>query len=546
MILRPGPALLAPAAILLALPVPAQESDCCTNVLVSRGASSDGSTFVSYSADGAFKPKLLLHAGGDHEPGVPVDVVAWEDDQVRGPVKQVAHTYGVVGLVNEHQLALAETTTDGRLELENPAGLLDYDALMWLTLQRARTAREAIDTIVGLCDEYGYGSTGETLSIADPNEVWMMEIIGRGPGVDGILWVAARVPDGSIAVHANMSRIGEFPRDDPDNWRFAPDVVEFATAHGYYDPAAGRPFNWRHAFHPDDSPAARRVCAAREWSVLRRAAPSLNLSPDYHRSVPGAQPYPLFVPVDRKLTVHDVMALMRDHYEGTPFDLTQGIDAGPFGSPYRFRDLGFSVDGVDYIWERAIATQQAGFVMVAQCRGWLPDPIGGVYWYAPDDCYTSAFTPLYCGITKLPPSYTNGDYGRFSWDSAWWIANLVSNLTYDRWSRVIGDVLAAQRAHEDAMRATMPAIERAATDLLATDPALARRFLTDWSVASAERLFADWQELATTILTKHLDGYVRTPDGPQGVGYPESWLRRVIAERGEQLALPKDADASGG
>lgn len=533
------PALL----LLLACPLVGQddEPDACTSIMVSRGASADGSVMITYSADAAFLPKLLHHKGGEHRAGELVDLMAWENDRVRGQVRQVARTYSVVGLMNEHQLALGETTTGGRRELRNPDGLLDYDGLMWLTLQRAKTAREAIRTIDALCAEYGYGSGGETIAIADPKEAWVLEIIGKGPGVKGALWVAARVPEGCISASANMSRIGVFPMDEPESWLHAEDVVTFAVEKGYYDPDSGEPFSWRDAYHPDPSAGSKRACATRVWSIFRRAAPSLELSPDFHRGVEGAEPYPLFVEVDEKLSVADVMGLMRDHYEGTPYDMTKGVAAGPFHSPMRFRGLGFSVDGTDYMWERPIATQQAGFVMLAQCRAWLPDPVGGVYWYTPDDPYTSCFTPLYCGMTRLPGPYVNGDHGRFSWDSAWWVQNLVSNLTYDRWSRILPDVQAAQKQHEGEFFAMMPAVDRAAAELMQTDEALARRFLTDWSVGAAERLFEDWRDLATTILTKHNDGYVRDGNGrSRGVGYPEDWLRRVIEEQGAQLALPPE------
>jgi dipeptidase len=336
-----------------------------------------------------------------------------------------------------------------------------------------------------------------------------MEIIGRGKGQMGALWVAARVPEGCISASANMSRIGAFPLDDPENWRHSPDVVDFAVERGFYDPSSGAPFSWRDAYHPDPSVTSKRACATRIWSIFRRAAPSVSLSPSFHRGVAGAEPYPLFIRVDEKLAVRDVMALMRDHYEGTDFDMTQGLAAGPFGSPMRWRGLNFELDGQRYSWERPIATQQAGFVMLAQCRGWLPDLVGGVYWYTPDDAYTSCFVPLYCGALRLPAPYVAGTYERFSWDSAWWVSNLVSNLTYDRWSRVLPDVLAAQTAHEERFLATMPTIDRAAAELLAQDEALGRQFLTDWSIGAAERLFEAWQGLASDILTKHVDGYVR-------------------------------------
>lgn len=512
--------------------------DACTNILVSAGASVDGSVMITYSADAPFLPRLLHLPAADHAEGALVDVWGWESDDVRGQIPQVAHTYKVVGLMNEHQLALGETTTGGRRELRNRDGLLDYDALMLLTLQRARNAREAIATIDALVNEYGYGSGGETISIADKNETWMMEIIGKGPGVKGAVWVAARIPDGYISAHANMSRITEFPLDDPENWLYAPDVIDFAVEQGFYDPQAGAPFRYRDVYHPGTSTSTYRACATRVWSIYRRAVPSVTFSDDFHRGVEGASDYPLFVRPDEKLSSHDVMQLMRDHYEGTPYDMTQGLAAGPFNSPMRFRGLGFKVDGRSYSWERPIATQQAGFVMLAQCRNWLPDPVGGVYWFTPDDPYTSVFVPFYCGSDALPDCYLEGDHDAFSFDSAWWVFNMVSNLTYDRWSRILPDVQAVQRETETAFMELMPIIDKVAARLAKEDPELLGRYLTEHSLAAGQRTFETWRDLAGFILTKHNDGYVNEViRRPRGVGYPEEWLRRVIADEGEARAL---------
>ena len=296
----------------------------CTSIVVSRGASSDGSVIVTYSADAPFMPRLLRVPGGSYPPGTMVEVRGWEDDEVRGKVRQVGHTYTVVGLMNEHQLSLGETTTGGRHELVDHKGQLDYDGLMFLTLQRARTAREAIATIDALCKEYGYGSSGETFSIADKNEAWIMELIGKGPGQKGIVWVAARVPEGFITSHANMSRITTFPLNEPENWLFSPDVISFAIEKGFYKTDSGKPFSYRDAYHPDQGPGQKRACAGRVWSICRRAAPSRHFSDAYFRGVEGAEDYPLFVKPDKPLAVRDVMALMRDHYEGTPYDMTKG------------------------------------------------------------------------------------------------------------------------------------------------------------------------------------------------------------------------------
>ncbi|WP_165073172.1 dipeptidase [Paludisphaera rhizosphaerae] len=512
----------------------------CTSILVSRGASRDGSVMVTYSADAPFMPKLLRVAGGKWPAGSTVEVKAWEDDEVRGTIPQAERTYTVVGLMNENQVSLVETTTGGRSELVDPKGKLDYDALMMLVLQRAKTAREAIGLVDSLCREHGYSSSGESFSIADKNEVWLMELIGKGPGTKGIVWVAARVPDGCITAHANMSRITTFPMNDPENWLHSPDVIQFAADRGYYRTDSGKPFSFRDAYHPDQSASARRACAGRVWSVYRRSTPSANFSDAWFRGEEGSEDYPLFIKPDRPLELADVMGLMRDHYEGTPYDMTKGVDAGPFGSPLRARDLKFKVDGKDYMWERPISTQQAGFVVVNQMRANLPDAVGGVSWFTPDEASTSCFTPLYCSIDALPASYVSGDYGKFSWDSAWWVTNLVSNLTYDRWSRVFPDVKKAQAEREGALLKMQPVVEETATKLAADDPTLTRAFLTNYSVSTAYAVFRRWRELAEAILTKHVDAYQKDDRGEaQAPGYSPEWLRKVVAgESGARLKLP--------
>ena len=517
----------------------ADGASACTNILVGRRASRDGSVMVTYSSDITIMPRLLRIPGGEHKPGETVEVKGWESDDVRGRIPQAPRTYSVVGLINEHQLSMGETTTGGRRELRDRKGLLDYDALMLLVLQRAKTAREAIAMVDALCREHGYGSSAETLSIADKNEAWIMELINKGPGRKGIVWVAARVPDDCITAHANMSRITTFPQDDPENWLFAPDVVSFAVEKGYYDPKSGKPFSYRDAYHPDHGPSARRACAGRVWSVYRRSAPSANFSDAWFRGEDGAEDYPLFIKPDGPLSAHEVMGLMRDHFEGTPYDMTQGPDAGPFNSPFRLRPLVFHADGKEYMWERPISSPHAGFTVVHQSRASLPDAVGGVTWFTPDDASTSCFTPLYCSIDALPPSYVAGDNQKFSWQSAFWVMNLVSNLAYDRWSHVYPDVRAAQAKQEEAILKMQPIVEEAAAKLVATDPALARSFLTSHSTSTAEGVFRGWQGLAEAILTRHVDGYVKDADGDaHATGYPEEWLRHVIESRPGRFTVP--------
>ncbi len=514
-------------------------ADACTNILVSRGASADGSVFVTFSVDGTGAGQLSLSfpkikKEGDEEDqtekqGVHPAITEWE-----GP------TYKVLNHINEFQVSIGETTFNGRVELTNKhEGALTYDRLMVLGLRRSKTAREAIVEIDRLMQTYGYGSTGETLSIGDKNEVWLMEIMAKGEE-KGAVWVAARIPDGAISAHANMSRITSFPLDDPENWLYSDDVVSFAVEQGFYDPESGKPFSFRDAYHPNISKLIQRACAGRIWSIFRRAAPSKNFSSDFYRVVEGAEPYPLFVVPDEKLSVYDIMQLMRDHYEGTPWDMTKGVGAGPFSSPYRYRGLTFEIDGENYAWERPISSQQAACVWIAQSRNWLPDPIGGVYWYTPDDAFTSCFAPFYVGITDVPKPYKTGSYEKISRESAWWIFNLVSNYAYERYSRVIDDILEVQREQERYYLEMMPEIDKMALALNDIDEGLMRQFLTEYGINTGNALFERWRQLYDDILTKNIDGYRKGKDGPPAeVGYDESWLRKVIVDRGEDLSIGK-------
>ena len=520
----------------------------CTNLIVTKGASADGSVIITYTCDGEFHPRLRSYPAADHGPD---EYIEYRDGagQLRGRVKQVPHTYAVVGLLNEHQLVIAETTFDGRPELENPDGLLNYWELMHLALQRARTAREAIRVITDLVAQHGYRSTGESISIADPQEAWILEIIGTGRGGQGAVWVAVRVPDGYIAAHANKARIGTFPLDDPENCLYSENVIKFAVERGYYDPADGQPFRFDEAYCPSD-PKNLRYGATRVWSLFRRAAPSLNLAPDYHRGVPGAEPYPLWVKPDKKLTLADVFALMRDHYEGTDFDMTRGLDAGPHGTPNRWRPITWKLDDTEYAWERPISTQQTGFSFVGQVRHTLPDPIGGVLWYGVDDTYFTCYVPLYCCIDALPPAYTTGSLNEFSWDSAWWVFKFVANYANLRYADMRADIQAVQRELEGHLLALQPAVEKTALELQQSDPALMRRYLTDYCLMHAEQVVRRWRALGEHLIRKYNDGYIQErPGEPQERGYPQEWLRRVVEDRPTQFRLPsvrpeKKADPS--
>ncbi len=524
--------------ICLATPVVA-----CTNFIATRGATEDGSVIITYTCDGEFHPRLSMHEAADHAAGRMKEIRHWDGSLV-GEIENAPRDHHVVQLMNEHQVVIGETTFDGRPELQNPDGLLHYWVLMNLALQRATTAREAVEIIADLVDRHGYRSTGESFSIGDENEAWIMEMVGPGPGGDGALWVARRIPDGAVCAHANLSRIREFPLDDPDGTLYEPRVIDFAVERGFHDPDSDRPFSFSEAYCPPTAQTLRYT-ETRVWSLFRRAAPSLELPVEFHRGVPGSRPYPLWIEPDEKLSLADVFALMRDHYEGTDYDMTRGVDAGPFGNPNRWRPMNYNVDGADYTWERPISTQQTGFSMVSQSRAWLPDAVGGCLWYGVDDTYTTCYVPLYCCITDLPEAFRTGDLQAFTWDSAWWTFNFVANYAALKYSHMIVDIQAVQAELEGNLLALQPSIDKTASDLAARDPELARDFLTSYSVSSGQSVHRRWRSLADDLLTRYNDGYVKDEEGlPAEVGYPESWLRDVIQLRPEQFLLRRGDDDS--
>jgi dipeptidase len=516
-------------------------SFACTNFLITKGASADGSTMISYSADShVLYGDLCYIPAGHHIEGTMIDIFDWDTGEYHGQIRQVAKTYAVVGLINEHQLSIGETTYGGRSELGDSTGILDYGSLMYLALQRAETAREAIQVMGDLVAEYGYNSSGETFSIADPNEVWIMDMIGKEPGNTGAVWVARRIPDGYISVHANQARIRQFPMNDKENCLYAEDVISFAREKGYFH-GEDEDFSFADAYAPLDF-GALRYCEARVWSMYRRAAPSLNLSTDYIHGVDGAEPYPLWIKPDKRLSVRDVMGLMRDHFEDSEFDLNRGIGAGPFCLPYRWRPLSWTVDDVEYCNERATSTQQTGFSFVTQSRSWLPDPIGGIIWFGVDDTYSTVYVPMYCGIKEVPKSYAVGtaDFDAFSWDSAFWVFNFVANYAYSRYCDMIKDIQVVQRELEGAFEANQPEIEKAAQALYEQAPRLAVDYLTDYSVTQGEAVVQRWKKLGEFLIYKYLDGNMKDEHGEvTHPGYPEDWYRRIVGENGEHFKVRK-------
>lgn len=508
----------------------------CTSLLVTRGATADGSVIITYTCDGEFHPNLKYTPPGDHGAGDSLAIIDWHGNAL-GKIRQVSHTYGYVGLMNEHQLVIGETTFDGREELRNPKGLLPYETLMNLALQRAKTAREAIKVMTELVDEYGYNSTGESFSIADTKEAWILEMIGPGPGGRGAEWVAVKIPDGYVSCHANKARIGEFSLNDPKNCLHSDNVISFAIQKGYYNPRSGEPFRFCEVYCPSTS-KNKRYSDTRVWSIFRRVAPSAQFSPDYHRGIKDAKPYPLWVKPDNKLSAADVFALMRDHYEGTEYDMTKGIDAGSYGNPNRWRPIAWAVDSVDYSWERPISTQQTAYSFVSQSRSWLPDAVGGVFWYGDDDTYTTCYVPLYCGIDSVPKSFAVGSLRRFSWESAWWVFNFVANFANLRYSQMLPEIQAVQKDIEGTFLALQPEVEKLAVNLTKSDPELAIRYLTNYSVTQGEMVVARWREMGEYLITKYNDGYVKDETGrPREEGYPESWLREVLKSRPDQFRL---------
>ena len=513
----------------------------CTNILVTKGASADGSTMIAYVADShTLYGELYYFPAQDHLPGEMLDIYEWDTGKYLGRIKQVPHTLAVVGNMNEYQVSIGETTFGGRHELRNPNAILDYGSLMYIALQRARTAREAIKVMTDLVAEYGYYSEGESFSIADPNEVWILEMIGKGPKEKGAVWVACRVPDGYISAHANQSRIRKFPLNDPEKCIYSKDVISFARKMGYFK-GKDEDFSFADAYAPADF-GALRFCEARVWDIFRRAAPSHKFSMDYVKGNPKAEPLPLWIKPDKKLSVRDVMELLRSHFEGTELDMTKDIGAGPFKLPYRWRPLIWKLDGKKYFNERAISTQQTGFSFVAQARSWLPNPIGGVLWFGVDDTYSTVYVPMYCGIKKVPYSYSSeaGSFDRFSWDSAFWVFNFVSNYAYSRYSDMIKDIQKVQRELEGKFIAEQSRIDRAALALYKKSPELARDYLTKYSVDQAEMVVRRWKKLGEFLIWKYLDGNVKDEFGHvKHPGYPEEWYRTIVRETGKKFLVPE-------
>ena len=509
----------------------------CTNIILTKGASKDGSVFLAYTNDAEYIYHLKKQPARDYAPGEMMEFHSWRSD-VTGQIPQAKHTYELIGFhMNEHQVAVGETTFTGREELWNHSKFLQYWHLMRLGLERARTAREAVEVMTGLAEKYGYGSEGESFSITDPNEAWILEMIGTGEGGEGAIWVAVKIPDGMISCHANKARIGNFPLDDPENCMYSDNVISFAVEHGYYDPDSGKSFEFNEAYDPSN-PANLRYCSSRVWSIMNRAAPSANLSIDYNRGVKGAERYPLWIKPDQKLGVDDVMDLLRDHYEGTEIDMTKGYDAGPFGNPNRHRPLNWEVDGVDCAWERPISTYNTAFSFIAQSRSWLPDEVGGLIWFGVDDTYFTVYVPLYNSIKVIPKPFKTGSLKKFSWDSAWWVFNFVANYCNVRYSDMVKDMQAVQDSVEYFYLSNQDTIDMQAIALLESDKNKAIDYLTEYAREETNKLMKLWIALGEHLITKYNDGYVKNAKGRvEEHGYPVQYRRNVLENR-NSVALP--------
>ena len=530
-----------------------QENEACTNYLITRGASVNGATMISYAADShTLYGELYYMPARDYPVGSWLEIYEWDSGKYLGRIKQVPHTFSVVGNMNEYQVAIGETTYGGRPELVDTTAIMDYGSLMYIALQRAKTAREAIKIIADLMAEHGYCSSGESLSIADKDEVWIMEMIGKGPGNKGAVWVAQRIPDGYICAHANQARITTFPQNDPENCLFAEDVIDFAREKGWFS-GKDKDFSFSDTYAPVDFHGAR-FCEARVWSFFSKVNSSMEKYLGYAMGHDLKNRMPLWIKPDRKISAQDMMTFMRDHFEGTPLDMTQDVGAGPYHLPYRWRPLTWEVDGHEYCNERAAATQQTGFSFITESRNWLPDWIGGIFWFGVDDAATTVYTPMYCGITKVPECYAvgNGDMLTYSPTSAFWTFNLVANFCYLRYDVMSKDVIQVQQYLENKFFLNKSAIDNAAVELYQEDKEAARNFLTDYSISMGNYTFENWKRLSEYLLVKYIDGNIKKeangefvrngvskniPAMPLQTGYPEWWYEIIVEKTGDHLKV---------
>lgn len=527
----------------------------CTNFIVGKKASADGSVICSYNADdyGLFIG-LCHYPAGKHEKGSVRKIYDWDTNVYHGQIPEAEVTYNVIGNINEYQVSIGETTFGGREKLVDTTGILDYGSLIYIALQRSKTAREAIKVMTTLTDKYGYCSGGETFTICDPNEAWIMEMIGKGPGRKGTVWVAVRIPDDAICAHANQSRIRTFNQKDKKNVMFSKDCITFAREKGWFS-GKDADFSFCEAYaYPDFS--GRRFCEARVWSFFNHFSTDMERYLPYAEGkVKDAEPMPLWIKPNRKVSVQDIQECMRDHYEGTPFSLDKDPGQGVWNMPYRPTPLTYKVDGKEYFNERPTSTQQTAFSYVAQLRSWLPRQIGGVLWFGNDDGNMVAYTPVYCGNTSQPECYnTKGaDAVTFSMKNAFWVCNWVSNMVYPRYSLMFGSLKSVRDSLETSYFSAQAEIERKAMVLYDENPSLAIDFLTDYSIDKAQQMIDRWRQLGTYLIVKYNDmaikpdedgRFIRTETGlgatVERPGFPENVAREIVKGSGDRYAVPEE------
>lgn len=548
--------ILLTLALAVAGAIAGREATACTNFIITRGASTDGSIMVTYAADSHQLYGCLYKYTPSKRAAAMMPVYEWDTGKYLGDIPQAEVTYSTVGNMNEHSLIITETTFGGREELVDPEGRVDYGSLIYIALQRAHTAREAIDVIVDLANTYGYASSGESFSIADTEEAWIMELIGKGPGNKGIVWVARRIPDGYICAHANQARITTFPKDDPENCLYAPDVISFAREKGYYS-GDDADFSFCDAYAPLNF-SAMRACETRVWSFFRTFADDMDKYVDYAMGYNAANRMPLWVKPAAKISPKQVFDAMRDHFEGTPMDMTKDLGAGGHGLPYRWRPMSFEVDGKEYINERATATQQTGFWMVGQAR---PGKTG-ILWFGVDDAATSCLTPIYCNTTEAPECFAegNGSMLEYSPTSAFWLFNRVTNFAYLRYDMMSADIRKVVDFWERSMLEAVAGVDWTVEGM---SPKQQRKHLTQFSVNTAQVMFENWTRLDKYLLIKYMDGNVKSehddvlryvigeggdashfvdngngrdiPGDIQFPGYNDKWKRAVVEDNGEVL-----------
>mgnify|MGYP004615695043 FL=1 len=525
----------------------------CTNFIVGKKASADGSVMCTYSADdyGMFLG-LCHYPAGKHAKGEMLQIYDWDTKEYHGQIPQAPETYNVIGNINEYQVTIGETTFGGREEMVDTTGIIDYGSLIYIALQRSKTAREAISVMTRLVETYGFCSEGETFTICDPNEAWIMEMMGKGPGSKGVVWVAVRIPDDAICAHANQSRIRTFDQKDKKNVMFSKDCIKFARSKGWFT-GKDKDFSFCDVYAAPTF-SGRRACEARVWSFFNRFGDMDKYLPYVEGKVKDAEPMPLWIVPNKKVSLQDLEASMRDHYEGTPFDLGNDLGQGVWEMPYRPTPLSFKVDGKAYFNERPVSTQQTGFSYVSQMRSWLPRQIGGVLWFGNDDGNMVAYTPIYCGNTVQPECYNTpgADAVTFSDKNAFWVCNWVSNMVYPRYSQMFPSLKEVRDSLDNSYIANQGEIEKQALKLYGESEQKAVDYLTNYSNTQAQQMLARWKELAIYLIVKYNDMAVKpTKDGKflrtktgngatvKRPGFPEKVARALVEQTGDRFASPE-------